>query len=388
MTGPFVLAARHLRHNPARSLILAACVAVAGAIPMLVRVLVRDFQRSLTTRAEATPVVVGSRGNRFDLTLALLYFRRVDSGTIPFAEFRRLSAGRGGTWIPVHVRFTARGRPLVATSPDYFAHRGLSTSAGTLPLMLGDAVVGARLAREWGLGVGDTLFSDQREVFDISKPPALKMHVVGVLAPSGGPDDEAVFTDTGTAWILEGLSHAHVDPQKAPSRWVVEKTPGRVVLSEALIDHNEVTPENAASFHLHADEEHLPLTGAILVPDSAKSGTLTMTRLNAGRTLQAVAPAAVVDDLLSYVFRLRALVDGISGILGLLTAVLLGMVTALSVRVRSRELETLRRIGVSRRTVAAMFGWEIALLLAAGAATAAVLAGLASAWGPDLVKWL
>ena len=54
MTGPMVLAARHLRHNPGRSLILAVCVAAACAIPLVVRVLVHDFQRSLVTRAEAT----------------------------------------------------------------------------------------------------------------------------------------------------------------------------------------------------------------------------------------------------------------------------------------------------------------------------------------------
>jgi putative ABC transport system permease protein len=388
MTGPMVLAARHVRHNPARSLIIAVCVAAACAIPMLVRVLVRDFQRSLVTRAQATPVVIGSKGNRFDLTLALLYFRRVETDAISFADFQQLSTNRGGTWIPVHVRFTTRGRPLVATSPDYFEHRRLRPAAGTLPLVLGDAVLGARLARELGLGVGDTLFSDQREVFDISKTQALKMHVVGVLAPSGEPDDEAVFTDTKTAWILEGLSHAHVDPNKAPEKVVMEKDPGRIVLSEALIDYNEVTPENVGAFHLHADDAHLPLSGIIFVPDSVKSGTLITSRLNSGKTLQAAVPLSVVDDLLAYVFRLRALIDGISLVLGLLTSLLVGLVTALSIRIRSRELETLRRIGVSRGTIAAMFSWEIVLLLGSGAILAVVGVAVITISAPDLIRWL
>lgn len=388
MIGSLALAARHVRHNPARSAIIAICVAAACAIPLLVRVLIRDFQKSLVSRAAATPVVIGSKGNRFDLTLSLLYFRRVEPGALSFADFLQLSTNGGGTYIPLHVRFTARKMPLVATSIDYFERRGLTPATGTLPLTLGDAVVGAQAARMLGVAVGGSLFSDQREVFDISKPPALKLHVVGVLSPSGGPDDEAVFTDIKTAWILEGLSHAHVDALKAPARLVLERDPGRVVLSEELIDYNEVTADNVASFHLHADDAHLPLSGIILMPDSVKSGTLVMSRLNAGKTLQAAVPLTVVEDLLAYVFRLRALVDGISLVLALLTGLLIGLVTVLSIRVRSRELETLRRIGVARSTITAMFGWEIALLLLAGGLLAGLGVGAVSLWAPNLVKWL
>ncbi len=388
MIGSLALAARHVRHNPARSAIIAICVAAAGAIPLLVRVLIRDFQKSLVARAAATPVVIGSKGNRFDLTLALLYFRRVEPGALSYADFLQLSTNGGGTYLPLHVRFTARKMPLVATSIDYFERRGLTPATGTLPLTLGDAVLGARVARVLGLAAGASLFSDQREVFDISKPPALKLHVVGVLAPSGGPDDDAVFTDIKTAWILEGLSHAHVDAGQAPARLVLARDPGRVVLSEELIDYNEVTTENVASFHLHADDAHLPLSGILLLPDSVKSGTLVMSRLNAGKSLQAAVPLAVVEDLLAYVFRLRALIDGISLVLGLLTGLLIGLVTVLAIRVRSRELETLRRIGVARSTITAMFGWEIALLLLAGALLAGLGVGGVSLWGPNLVKWL
>ena len=388
MIGSLVLAARHLRHNPARAAIIAICVAAASAIPLLVRLLIRDFQRSLVSRAAATPLIIGSKGNRFDLTLSLLYFRRGEPGSLSFADFLNVSTNGGGTYIPLNVRFTARKMPLVATTTDYFERRGLTPATGTLPLTLGDAVLGAQAARVLGLKVGSVLFSDQREVFDISKPPALKLHVVGVLSPSGGPDDDAVFADIKTAWVLEGLSHAHVDPSQAPARLVLERDPNRVVLSEELIDYNEVTAANVASFHLHADEAHLPLSGILMMPDSLKSGTLLLSRLNAGKMLQAAVPRAVVEDLLAYVFRLRALVDGISLVLCLLTAVLIGMVTALSIRVRARELETLRRIGVARTTIAAMFAWEIALLLLTGLLIASLGVAAVAAWTPDMVKWL
>lgn len=388
MIGALILATRHLRHHRVRSAIIVACVAASCALPLLVRVLLHDFQQALASRASSTPLLIGSKGNRFDLTMSLLYFRRVEVPPLSFADVRHLATNGAGTIIPLNVRFTARRHPLVATSIDYYELRRLRVAAGTLPLQLGDAVIGGRLADQLRLSVGDRLFSDQRELFDISKPPALKLHVVGVLAPSGGPDDEAVFTDIKTAWILEGLSHAHLAATQVPASLVLDRATNRIVLSEELIDYNEVTPENIAAFHLHTDDSHLPVTGVIVVPDSVKSATLLSSRINAGRTQQAVVPMNVVDDLLAYVFRLQVLFAAVSTLVGLLTLALIVLVTALSIRVRSRELETLRRIGVARGTIIAMFGWEIALLLALGATVALISVGLVSLAAPDLVKLL
>jgi ABC-type lipoprotein release transport system permease subunit len=67
---------------------------------------------------------------------------------------------------------------------------------------------------------------------------------------------------------------------------------------------------------------------------------------------------------------------------------MLGLVTALSVRVRSREIATFRRIGVAPRTIAWVFAWEIVILAAAGGvAGLGVAVGVAAA-APDLVKLL
>ena len=37
------------------------------------------------------------------------------------------------------------------------------------------------------------------------------MKVVGVLSPVATPDDEAVFVDVKTAWVIAGLAHGHDD---------------------------------------------------------------------------------------------------------------------------------------------------------------------------------
>ena len=104
---------------------------------------------------------------------------------------------------------TARSRPIIGTTPDYFRQRGLAVRAGRLPILVGEAVLGATVARDLGLGPGDTLLSDYEKPYDISTTYPLKMHVSGVLAESGSPDDGAVFVDVKTAWVIEGIGHGH-----------------------------------------------------------------------------------------------------------------------------------------------------------------------------------
>ena len=60
-----------------------------------------------------------------------------------------------------------------------------------------------------GLGVGDYVISSPESVFDLAGVYPLKMPVVGVLAPSFSPDDEAVFVDIKTTWVIQGLGHGH-----------------------------------------------------------------------------------------------------------------------------------------------------------------------------------
>jgi putative ABC transport system permease protein len=377
MMGPLVLAIRHATHHRVRSLLLLFCIALAVVLPASTRVLSRRFEEQLRARAMSTPLVAGAKGSRFDLVMSALYFRRTDIATVSMADWRSIAAFGLGDAIPLNIRFTARGFPIVAAPPDYLGMRGLRVRTGSAPTELGEVALGGSVAQRLNLRPGDALFSDQRELYDISKPPALKMRVCGLLESTGGPDDEAVFVDIKTAWILEGISHGHADAAtQVPGEFVVERTDRSVTVSEALVDYNEVTDANKGTFHVHGDLALLPLTGIIIVPGSEKERSILKARLNAGPLVQVVSPMDVVNEVLGQVVRLRQLLDAVAWLIGIVTGVLIALVTALSVRVRAREIQTLSRIGASRATVFWMFGWEIVIVLALGTGLAA--AGIAA----------
>ena len=69
MTGSFRLAWRYLVYHKVRTGILILCVALVGALPLAVQLLITRYQDDLVRRADTTPLVVGAPGSRFDLLL-------------------------------------------------------------------------------------------------------------------------------------------------------------------------------------------------------------------------------------------------------------------------------------------------------------------------------
>jgi putative ABC transport system permease protein len=385
-----LLAWRYCAHNRLKTAILVACLTLTFFLPIAVHLLVRRYSAELVARAEATPLVLGAKGNRFDLCLSALYFRGEGPEGFEYGEAEKLRETGLATPVPVHARFTARGLPVVGTSIEYFEFRGLDVAEGTPPLVLGDAVLGCEAARALGLAPGSTLLSDQRSLYDISRSYPLKMHVVGVLAETGTPDDHAVFVDVKTAWVIQGLAHGHEDlADETSPRLVLGRKGGNVVGTAAVFEYTEVTPENIDSFHFHGDPARFPLTAVIAVPHDRKSETILKARYTRGpeaERVQMIEPVRVIGELTGVVFRIEAFFRANFAVVAASTGLFLVLVVLLSLRIRRREAETLFKIGASRTTVFWMQAAELGIVLGMSVAVAAAAAGAILAFAPELVR--
>jgi len=360
-----LLAWRSLAYYRVRALLLVGCVALVVLLPVAVQLLVGAQSERLTARADATPLVAGAKGSRYDLVLNALYFRGRTPAPTSMAEADRVRATGFARAIPLLARASARGRPLVGTTPDYYRFRGLETVAGTPPLLLGDAALGAGVARALGAGVGDTVRTDLPNLYDLGLDYTLDLHVAGVFAPTGTADDGAVFVDLKTAWIVEGVGHGHAAEPEDDT--VLKREPDRVVLNEKVRQHQRITRENIGSFHFHAEPGELPLTAILVLPHDARSATKLKGRYRVSETGQLLVPSDVVAEILGFVFQVKRFFDAHVALVGAATALFLVLVVLLTLRVRRREIETLRRIGASRADVARIFGAELALAVGTGA---------------------
>lgn len=377
MRHAFYLAWRYLRYHRLRSLALIACLSLMGALPLAVHALLDQGRQTMLDRAARTPLLAGPLGSGVDLTLNALYFTNPDMARTTMAEAERIESTGWAEALPVYSRFAVRGQPLVGVTLDYFEFRRLTTVRGEMMTILGQCVLGAEAARALGLGPGDTLLTTPGDLFDLAGMLPLKLHVTGVLGTRHSPDDNAIFVDLKTAWIMEGLGHGHAAPASVAMTGQGEGI-GNRILDPGQITYTEITPENLASFHFHGAPASYPVSAVIAVPHDHRAATLLRGRyLRHEQEAQLVEPVAIVRNLLDSVFRVRDLFDAVLLVVGLATLLALALVFFLSMRLRRGEMDIMFLLGSSRLAMFQLVLAESLLLLTASTGIGMGLVGLA-----------
>ena len=388
MKNALYLAWKSLLWHRGRSVTILLSLAITIWLPVTVRLVLDQFRHEISERANATPLVLGAKGSRIDLALHALYFDTLPPADTTMAEVESINhlstTHVAAIAIPLHVRYRTQSRPgiegsvIVGTSPEYFEFRRLNIADGQMAALPGECVVGCNVAMRMQLHPGDSILSAPRNAFNLAGDYPLKMKIVGVLTQSHSPDDDAVFTDVRTTWIIDGIGHGHqeLNTQTDSQLLLKNSTETRSVTANAsVLPYTEITADNIDSFHFHGDPASFPLTAIIVVPETNKARTQILGRYSSSQaTAQCLKPPEVIDELLSIVFRIEQLAWVCSIAAGIVTCLLLGLVVNLSMRLRAAEMQTMSRLGCSRMTIAMLHSSEIVLLLCA----ASVLAGAAA----------
>jgi len=317
------------------------------------------------SRAVSTPLVIGAKGSSLDLVMNSLYFSDEVPELIGMEASERVMESGLALSIPVYARFHARGNPIVGTTLDYFDFRRLKVAEGRNLAVLGDCLLGARVAENLGLKPGDSLLSSPETLFDLAGVYPLKMKVVGVLQKSHTSDDLAVFVDIKTTWVIQGLGHGHQDVTKLTDpTLILKRSESNVAATAKLYHHTEITKKNIDSFHFHGNTSVYPITAVIAVPYDDKSGTILRGRyLSRNETLQIIKPEEVIDGLLQNIFRIKNVLDAVISVVALATILAIILVFALSLRLRQREIQTIFKLGCSRLTIARLVSSEIFIIV-------------------------
>jgi putative ABC transport system permease protein len=93
-----------------------------------------------------------------------------------------------------------------------------------------------------------------------------------------------------------------------------------------------------------------------------------------------VRPVAVVRTVLGLVLRAARVLDAYFVVVAGSTAALIALVVTLSLRLRRRELDLMRRIGASRGAAVVVIGLEIGMILLTAVVLSALLAWAGVGW--------
>lgn len=395
--GVGYLAWKYLTHHWVTTVWLVSCIGLTLYLPVASRVVIRRFESELQQRAQSTPLVVGGKGSRFELAINALHFTGQPPESIEYRDFKDVRRLDLGLTIPIHSRYRTRsfpgqsdGYPIVGTNLDYLDFRQLRIAAGNRFLRLGECVIGAEIAKQEGLSVGETIMSQTDNAYDLTASQPLKMRIVGILEPRHNDDDRAVLVDVKTAWVIEGLGHGHEElSEEEHEDLLLGKEGDEYVASDAVTKYLEITPENISSFHFHGNPNDFPISSVVVQPKDVKSATMLEGKfVSDDAKLQVIRPPEVMDELMQRVFKARRFFDVALIVVVAVTSLFVALITLLSRRLRRREMATMYKIGCAPFTMASMQATELALVLVMSLALAGMLTVLTVWMAPEIIRQL
>lgn len=300
---------------------LALGVAVVIALIAIDKGLDTRFQRDLG----GIDLVVSGKGSPLQIILSSVFEIDQPTGNIPISVLDRLKRNMMvKDAVPISLGDNVGGYRIVGTSPDYAKLYDARLAGGrwwTQPL---EAVLGAEVAREEHLKIGDVFVGEHGLARGGEKHTATPYRVVGILAPTGAVADRLALTDITSVWKVHEKENAEHDA--------------------AVAAETDVSNEPPDTYPAVGQE-----VTAVLVRYRSTMGALMLPRLLKGvPNTQTAVPAMEMA-------RLNTLLGTGSDVLrafgiGLLALSALGFLVALisAVQERQRELALLRALGGSR----------------------------------------
>lgn len=385
--GILHLGSRYLARNRPKTVLLIAAFTLVWLLPAAIALIVSEVEEKLRSRAASTALVLGHAGSALELTFNALYFTKPAIATFPKSDADELAASGLADVIPIYSRYTAGEYRIVGTTIDYFFFREFVYRSGRAPVRPGECVIGSAVAEKNGISVGDAVISSPETLFDLAGVYPLKMTVAGIIEPTGTPDDNAIFTDLKTTWIIEGLGHGHDEAKDVPEdQKLSEEEDGVIRLNASVMEYNEITPENIDSFHFHGDEGSFPITAAIVSPSGAKEQAILKGRFANSDLRQLITPAEEMDELFATVFTVQQVVLWLLIGVGIGTLAIGAMVFVLSHRLRKDEFRHLRHLGASPGTLRGLIAFEAAFVVGSSIALAGIGLAIIAAIAPMVVE--
>lgn len=366
-------------------------------------------------------MIVGAKGSKLQVVLNTVYYLSSPVENIPYSYYKEFTDGKFKSYtekaIPCCLGDYYEEFRVVGTTPEMFTLKpphgeAYTCAAGEIfhPDDFFTAVIGATVARKTGLTVGSTFQPTHGDSDGHQHDP---FTVVGVLAPTGTPNDRAVFVNIEGFYLLDNHAKEPPEPpQPADHDHAADADHDHPAEADhADPDHVAQADHDAADHdhdhdpadHDHADENghdghhhHKPLpenqrevTAILLLTASSPGLPPGLSAMPLIKQINKDSVAMVVLPIREIATMLELFVGPMELLLLCLTVLIVvvagvGILVSIynSMSERRREIAVIRALGASRGAVMMIVLLESILLALAGGVLGwllghALLAGLA-----------
>jgi len=361
-------------------------VALVVAVIVIYGVLDQTFKRS----AQGYDLVVGPpKGSPLEIVLGAVFYTTHLSDTIPYAYFQQLETGPFSTdvqtAIPIAIADRVRGMQVIATTPKFFTElRYLDRfpytfRSGRNMGADGDfeAVLGHTAAQKTELKVGDRFKASMSEHTPSDEyPEPDTFTVVGILAPTGTPNDQAIFINLEGFFVMN--NHAR---ETALDRTLRRRADQRISAVLVLTNERDV---DAVVWHDERGMMQVEIDPELVRADHDPLTMSLDSRLVAALDVQVARPTYEIARLFETIVGHIQTVLIIFAVMVIIVAAI-GMMVSIynSMNERRQEIAIMRALGAGRSTVMLIILLESILLSLGGGVIGVVIGhGLIAAVAP------
>ena len=407
-----LVASRSLRYRLSGVVLTIASVALSVFVLLGVEHVRQEARLGFAGTVSGVDLIVGARTGEINLLLLSIFRIGTATANVSWESVEQLDQQRNVDWtVPISLGDSHRNFRVIGTTQAFFsrykygAKQPLVFEQGQPFEAVAEVVLGARVARELGYQLGDSLvLSHGMADTSFTHHDQLPFAVSGVLAGTGTPIDNALFVglEAIDAMHSDGGSenhHAHEAPDaherhegheehdahedhdahegrdehEVHEEHVVHEDHDAHEGHDAHEDHDTHEEHEALDDHEehHEAHDHPPIgtVTAVLVGLSSPITTLQVKRWvdeYEGEALLAILPGVALTQLWELVGNVESVLLGISVLI--LVSSLLGLNAMLlaSMRERRREIEVLRSIGAPSSFILSLLMIESLLIVSVG----------------------
>ncbi|MEX0701151.1 MAG: FtsX-like permease family protein [Planctomycetales bacterium] len=385
------IAIKSIRQRALASSLTALSVALGVMLMVAVLVIFGVVQRTFSQRSFGYEIVIGPKGSDLQLVLSTIYRLTPAIDTLPYKYYLEIEKDpRVRDAVPITVGdFTEEGGfPIVGTTETYFTLPYAPDKKFQLrrdsevmqdPF---DAIIGNEVAEtnDWTVGSQFQLVHGGAESDHVHDE---KFTVVGILAPTGTPNDKTVFLHLNGFFAIAGHDKT--------LREVLQKDRdffGPNADNAPLDDPEWLRTQGGRHAHHHGPMPDLHKSvSAIFVnvvrPEGAErfgASTLAIlfkNEISTGLQAQAINPIQPMNTLMeNFVGPTRILLSVLTGLIIVVSGVGIFVSIYNSMSDRRREIAVMRALGAQRRTVFSIILAESVILCVAGGLLGALLGHL------------
>jgi putative ABC transport system permease protein len=320
-------------------------ILVAFGTGMLTVLLLASAQISdkLQNNSKEIDLVVGAKGSPLQLVLSSVFHIDFPTGNIPLKDAKELMANPDiKRAVPLALGDNFNGIRIVGTDHGFIDLYKLRIQNGRFWQQDFETTVGAAVAQQQGLKVGDTFFGAHGLTGNSDVHKVHRYRVLGILRPQGNVTDNLILTSIQSIWKMHGSAEnkAHHDNE-----------------------HN----------HHQDDTGSRELTSLLIQYRSPMSVATFPGLVNETTNMQAASPAQESTRLFSLIGVGVESLQWLAALIMLLAGISIFISLYSSLAVRAYDLAIMRTLGASKLKIFNVVITEGILVTVSGAVVGIVL---------------